>query len=212
VSFLLNYFVHEFIQTDALFNKYLEEKYDGQFDQYGEFSSDLDELEFLEEEEGISWEDILFDFFYTLARCAVTIPLLAMVFSSGYFLTNSLYKVKYSVVCKAVLVSSFVFLLEICLKAAYFKWIKTDHSFNDFLTFKPVHLVAFFDRSQLAEWAVPFLEFVNLYEIVFLFSISYFIAHFYRKDFAKVLVITSVTDLAAFSIWRLFMIYILKIF
>lgn len=212
ISFLLNYFITEFIQTDALLNQYLEEKYETKYDQYNEFNSDLDGLEFIEEQEDIVWEDLAFDFFYTLASVTVSIPLLAMVFSSGYFLTNSLYKVKYAVVCKAVLISSFIFLVETCIKAAYFRLIKVDHSFDDFIRFNPVHLIAFFDRNQVAEWAIPFLEFVNLYEVAFLLSIAFFIAHFYRRDSVKVFVITTGTYFTAFTVWRILLFYIFKIF
>lgn len=211
-SFIFNYFISEFIQTDELFNQYIEEKYEDKYSNYDEFNEDLEELDFLEDSGDFSWEDFFIDIIYTFIKLIFTIPFLALFFLSGYFLTNKLHHVKYQVIFKAVLLSNFIFLLEPLSKAIYFEFIFTNHTFEDFLNFKPVHLIFFFDRTELPNWTIPFLELINLYEILFLFSVSYLIAYMYRKDVLRVLGITSLTYFIGFICWRLFLTYILKIF
>lgn len=212
VSFLINFFNDAFVQTDELYYRYLEEQYEEKYEGYEEFEEDLDDLEFLDEPEELSLEDILFDFVYLLAQVIISVPLLAMLFSSGYFLKNDLAHIKYSVVFKAVLVSSFVFLIELCVRSFYFKFIEIDYSFDDVFSFKPFHLVSLFDKDDIANWVYPFLNLINLYDFAFLISIAYLIGFRYRKNLLDVLEVTAFTYFVAIVMWQLFLLYLRRIF
>lgn len=212
VSFLVNYFNDEFVVTDELYYQHLEQEYDEKYKGYEEFGNDLNDLEFLDESDEISFEDLFYDFLYILLHAIITIPILAMLFSSGFFLTSDLSHVKYRAVFKAVLLSSFVFLFELIIKSLYFLFIDTDYSFADVSAFRPFHLSSLYNTEEVASWIFPFLDLINLYEIIFLLSVSYLISYLYRKGMSYVLIVTSVTYFVANIIWELFLFYLISIF
>jgi len=210
-SFLFNFFNDEFVQTDELYNDFLEAQYSEKYEGYEEFGDDLEDLKFLEENDDISSQDILFEAFYILLEIIVTIPVLAMLFISGFFLTKELSTIQYGLVFKAVLISSFIFLFEIAIRSLYFSLIDTNYSFEEITAFKPFHLSSIVDSEHINEWLMPVINIINVYDFAFLFSFSYLISFMARKNIWTVFGLSGITYMVSIVLWKLFLLYLLKL-
>ena len=210
-SFLFNFLNDEFVQTDELFNDYLVEQYEYKYEGYEEFADDLNNLEFLDESEAIDPEDLFYEALFILLKMIITIPILATIFLSGFFLTNDLSRIRHGLAFKATLISSFIFLLELAIRSLYFSVFKPIYTFEEVGNFKPFHLISLFDQERINDWLIPIIDLINVYDLAFLASFAYIISFVKRISFQKVLVPAVISYLIATVLWEFFVLYLFKL-
>ena len=97
--------------------------------------------------------------------------LIAGVLGIGTFLFDK--DVSHKKLWKIALIGEFIFLVPALLKLLWFYSFKTDYSLFDLETFYPLSLLNLFDVEQLSSWYLYPLQTINLFELLFIITLSF---------------------------------------
>jgi hypothetical protein len=120
------------------------------------------------------------------------------------------YRVSYAQCWGVVIGAEFIFLIPELLKIIYFFTIEPDPSYSDIGAFYPFSLMHFFDYYSIdKKWAYP-LRALNLFEIVYWFTLVSGIHHYAKKDKKIVWFIVASSYILLFFLWLWFYIIVYK--
>lgn len=120
------------------------------------------------------------------------------------------YRVTYTQSWGIVLAAEFVFLVPEVLKIMWFMFVDTDPNYYTIRGFYPLSLMQLFDYTHMDKrWAYP-LRALNLFEIVYWFSLAYGIHYFARKDKRIVWWIVACGYVLIFFLWLVFYVIVYK--
>lgn len=97
--------------------------------------------------------------------------LIAGVLGIGTFLFDK--DVSHKKLWKIALIGEFIFLIPALLKLLWFYYFKTDYSLFDLETFYSLSLLNLFDIEQLPPWFLYPLQTINLFELLFIVTLSF---------------------------------------
>lgn len=110
-------------------------------------------------------------------------------------------KLKFSEAFKISLLSDVVFMVPIFLKLIWFTFFHKDYTLEDIQRFSPLSAINFFDTKSIsALWYYP-LESINLFEVVYIFVLGFWIYKFGGKNYDKGLKLAVSTYLPGLLIW-----------
>lgn len=133
---------------------------------------------------------------------------IAFVIWLGCFMYG--YRVTYVQCWGVVIGAEFIFLIPEVLKIGYFFFIETDPSYSDIGAFYPFSLMHFFDYYILdRRWAYP-LRALNIFEIIYWFTLVAGIHHYARKEKKIVWFIVASSYILIFLLWLWFYVIVYK--
>ncbi len=120
------------------------------------------------------------------------------------------YRVTYIQCWGVVIGAEFIFLFPEVLKILYFFIIETDPTYSDIGAFYPFSLLHFFDYYSIdKKWAYP-LRALNVFEIVYWFTLVSGIHHYARKEKKIAWFIVICSYILIFFLWLIFYVIVYK--
>ncbi len=120
------------------------------------------------------------------------------------------YRITYSQCYGLAIVSEFIFLVPELLKIVWFLFIRTDPNLHDIRAFYPFSLMHFFDYYDIGKQYVYPLKALNLFEVVYLVSLTNGIHYYARKEKKIAWIIVFSSYVPVFLLWLLFYIVVYK--
>jgi len=126
-------------------------------------------LQLFEDMNRISW----ISYAFTPIILLIKYSLISLVLYIGVVFCNIQEKVSLGSVFKIVIASDIIFVFAGLLKFLWFYLFVGNYDLNDLGFFYPLSLINFFKTTQVARlWIIP-LQIVNLFQLVYIISISY---------------------------------------
>jgi len=114
------------------------------------------------------WSYVLIPFFLFIKT-----NLIAIILNIGTFLFNK--KVPYKKLWLISIKAEFIFLLVVILKIVYFKFFRTDYSFESVQLFYPLSLLNIIEISTIDIWFLYPLQLINIFELLYLVALIFLI-------------------------------------
>ena len=172
----MNFTDSNFINTSEIYTEYLEQISQEKYNEYDEYIADFeDDLSASDDMDTsfISWEDAAFDILFVLIEFLFSVPLVAGIFVLGFLFYQKPKEVLYSDMFKITMLGNFVFLAPTLVMIFWFSVMKQDYVFNDLIHFRPFYLISLLDKDSLPKWSLGFMNFINIYEVIFVLIVSY---------------------------------------
>jgi len=120
------------------------------------------------------------------------------------------YRITYTQCWGIVMAAEFIFLIPEVLKIVWFMTIEADPDYYSIRGFYPFSLMHFFDYTSMDKrWAYP-LRALNVFEIIYWFSLVHGIHYFARKDKHTVWWIVACGYILIFLLWLVFYVIVYK--
>ncbi len=112
----------------------------------------------------------------------ISIPLLlllkiaiisAIIDASCFFFDK---EIAYNKIFHLVTKSEFIFLFVIIVKTFWFYFLNTDYELEDIQNFYPLSILSILGYKNLSTWFIYPLQIINLFELTYFFSLSYFLS------------------------------------
>ena len=111
------------------------------------------------------------------------------------------HKLKFSEAFKIALLSDIVFIIPMLLKVGWFLFFHKDYNLDDVQRFSPLSMINLFDYKNLSVlWVYP-LQSLNLFEVLYIFVLGFWIYKFGAKNYEKGLNLALSTYLPGLVIW-----------
>lgn len=118
------------------------------------------------------------------------------------------YKLEFSDSFKIALLSDIVFVIPTLLKFTWFLIIQKSYSLEDIERFSPFSLLNFFDSKKLSSlWYYP-LSTLNLFELLYIFSLAFWLYKFGVKSYDLGLKIALSAYLPGLIVWIILVMFI----
>ncbi|MFN8354145.1 MAG: hypothetical protein U0Y10_06865 [Spirosomataceae bacterium] len=112
---------------------------------------------------------------------------IAGVIGLGVYLND--YKIKFNQVLSSVFVSAAWFILTDFIKWLWFFFVTPPLSMKELTFFMPLSVLTIFDTENLSFWQIELFKNINIFEVLFIFSIAYGLNTFAIKKSFKEMVI-----------------------
>lgn len=132
--------------------------------------------------------------------------LVAICLSIGVFLLRLEFGFKS--LFKIALLAEFIFLLPVLIKLFWFSFINVDYTLHDLQFFSPLSAVNLVDRSALEPWFVYPLSLINLFEVAYIITLSYFLAKILELSFMQSLKLVVISYGTGLLIWVIFITFL----
>jgi hypothetical protein len=143
--------------------------------------------------------------------------LLPLIFLLKFFLvaccllTGAIFldvKLGFSKAFKAALLADVVFIVPMVLKIAWFMFVRTSYTLQDLQNFYPLSLLNFFDVKQIGTlWLYP-LQTMNVFELLYIFSLGFWLYQFGAKSLDKGLKVVFAGYLPALFTWIILVMFV----
>lgn len=100
--------------------------------------------------------------------------LITCVLYIGFFFTEQ--KIKFAEIFRIVVLAEYVFLFSLVLNTGLILFSSNIHTFDDIQGVNAFSLLNFFDTSSIPKWAIYPLKTLNIFEIIYVFALGYFVA------------------------------------
>ena len=192
ISMLINLILEKVIQSDHLLIKELRTKFlDHQIE---------DILKFKRKWEWI-YSVLLYIVFY------IKIAFISTILYTVLFFKNK--KIKYNEILEIVLVAEFIFLFVPIIKMTWFYFFMNNYTLKNFQQFFPLSLANFFNINQLPLWLLYPMQTINLFEIVYIYLLSYLISKKINFSFFKTSIIILTAYLPTIFLWIMLIIFLI---
>jgi hypothetical protein len=86
---------------------------------------------------------------------------------------------------KAALAAEGVFLLAAALRTAWGLWVLDVQTLDDFSTFAPLSILAFFNADTLPQWALYPLQALNVFEFLYCLALGAILSWLWKRDLSR---------------------------
>lgn len=149
-----------------------------------------------------SWLGYLFiPLIYVIKLTAVSICL-----SIGVFLLKLSTPLKS--LFKIALFAEFVFLFPPMIKLYWFSFVNLNYTLSDFQFFSPFSVINIFDKVDVEPWLVYPLQLLNLFELLYWFTLAYKIKDLLNRDFAGSLGFVASTYGVGLLLWVILVMFL----
>jgi hypothetical protein len=132
--------------------------------------------------------------------------LIVICLSAGSFLFRLEVSLKY--LFKIALLAEFIFLLPPLIKLFWFSFINVNYTLNDLQFFSPLSVINLLDRTNLEPWLVYPLTLINLFEVIYIVTLSYLFAKTIESSFIQSLKLVILSYGTGLFIWILFITFL----
>lgn len=117
-------------------------------------------------------------------------------------------KLKFSEAFKIALLADIVFIIPLLIKIFWFILVQKDYSLQDLQQFYPLSLLNFFAAKEVSIlWIYP-LQTLNAFELLYIFSLGYWVCQFGAKNYEKGLNMVLITYVPALFMWVVLVMFI----
>ncbi len=183
-------------------NKYILIDNDLYYQHFGEKLSYARITEMIQGKENIKWLTFSVS---TLLR-GLKLVLISFVLLAGCFLANK--RTDFVQVFKIVIISEFVFVLQLFTKVIWFGVFHTHYDLVDVHNFSPLSLINFLDLLQLEFWQIYPLNLFNLFEALYVIALGYQLKTIIESDFSLSLKLVVVSYGSGLLIWVVFITFL----
>lgn len=187
VTFLVQSFL---VTEDVLYNSYAEQL------------SNESILEILNEQDKWKWLT------YAIAPllCGVKFFLVACCLLVGSMFFDL--KLKFNEAFKAALLADVVFIIPMLIKVFWFLVIEKEYVLQDIQQFSPLSIISIFDAKTLGLlWFYP-LQTLNVFELLYIFSLGFWVYQFGAKSYEKGLNMVLGSYVPALFIWVILVMFV----
>ena len=191
ISLIIAYAVNEFFLTDNLI-----------FHFYSEQSSFETIEKMLEMRHEWSWLSYIF----LIILYSLKILIIGLCLHAGLFFCSMEKKIQFRDLLTIVIKADLVFLIPSIIKILYFSFF--EYTFSDFQSFYPLSLLSVLDKSTIEPWLIYPLQTLNLFEIIFLFILTFLLKKNVEIDFWKSMKLVSLSYGTGLIVWLVFIIFL----
>jgi|UniRef100_UPI004047579B hypothetical protein len=178
----------ELVTTEKIFAAYEHEK---KIEKYGqnyadEFASDLEELDFLEEEELTSIDYL----FYALLAFLETVklPYITFFLFLGFELISPLDGNRFKPIFKAVMIAELVFVLQDIMQQSYLFFFRPDRTMQDIAYSKPLALKSLLGPGVSLDGYVRYvIGYADFFELFYVLVLAWALSILYQTSFKQLL-------------------------
>jgi len=205
---LLSFVKSEFVVSEQLFNKYMDErmqeKYDSNYNELtSEFEDDLDDTGDTDK-----FFDSFIDFGLIVLLNTFQFLIISIVIYVGLIFINIQNEISYSSIFKIVMIGEFIFFLPKAINYLWFLTIKENYSFEDVRDFDPYSLYNLLKDYGIVSWMAYPLKFINLFEFIYICFITIGIGVASKVKTSKVWMPVVSSYLSLIFLWMVIKIYL----
>ncbi len=141
----------------------------------------------------------LYNICIIIVKELINILLITFVIQLGFLLLNK--KEPFYLIIESVIKAKYVFLISIVFEIISLKLSKNSSELLDINYYSPLSLINFFDYKTLELWFVYPLQNINVFEIIFIFLIAYFIKLKSKMSFYEILKTVGITYFIMMILW-----------
>jgi hypothetical protein len=123
-------------------------------------------------------------------------------------LTLSDIKISFNKVFKITLISEFVFIIAVTVRAIYFLFFNIDFTYDEFQSYYPLSLINFFNLSELEIWMKYPLQLANLFELSYILTIAAGLSIELKFKYMKSFQIVFASYISGLILWVVFITFL----
>jgi hypothetical protein len=185
--YLLQFTDLEFITTSEVYQQYQLNETEKRYgeDYADQFSDDLDELDYLDDD-SLTFQDLLLDALFVFAD-TIKIPFIAFFIIMGFDLVYEISGIRYRQVLKATIIGEMVFGIQYAIHQLILVIFYETPTMEQIWNSEPLSLEGLirsnFEISSLLDYIIPYLD---AFEILYVLTIAYAIATIYKLRFRTI--------------------------
>jgi hypothetical protein len=187
-AYLFLFVKGEYVTTEKIFDAYEQER---KVEKYGqsyadEFSSDLEELDFLGEDDLTSIDYL----FYALLAFLETIkfPYIAFFIFIGFELVSPIEGNRFNPIFKSVMIAELVFISQKALQQLYLLFFKPDRTYQDIAYSKPLALKSLLGSEvSLDGYIRYFISYADFFQVFYIGMLAWGLSVLFNRPFGWLL-------------------------